>query len=509
MPFYFLQLSISTCAFLTFTSTFRSEKGAALFTNHQFFRGSVRINSIDLFQRFLVDRYGLPYNTLKVRKALKDAQKIESEEFQQQRKVDDKINEYAPLYVGQDNKTSALLNRIFAGISSSNALTISSCTSPPPTRRLNALKHVRVNEKGGHRARVFSLGVSPDESMLLSGCEDGDVLIWEGFDQGPITGSKLLTLRTAKMANFANPVLRVAWGKKSLAAGCENGTVQVWRPNLPDNSDAIMLHCEGQVVGLQHRPGYDNNICTAADSTVTLWDIRESRKVGEVTTTSVMHSSFAGFGGKARNPNGDVWAFAIGHMSESCLAVGCSDGSLRVMDLRTVGNGDNNAGIVARSKVTWVDSMDQGGMRDAVAALTCSPFAGHLVAWTSTGGDLGVWDARGGRAGDCNDGPAEAGGIFRVKRAHTRSAFGCEWAGPETLVTAGLDKRVRLWDMVATGDTPATESYHTSDVVSCTLLRPLKGDVDPVVVAGGLPGGSTFSTHSPLGVWTIGQTDDF
>jgi WD40 repeat protein len=330
-----------------------------------------------------------------------------------------------------------------------------------------------------------ALGPLDDKPVIVSGCGDGTVRLWD-FASGrplcePLRGHEG-TVRSVAVGTLD--------GRPVIVSGGADGTVRVWDLGLVrKHVQPLSGHEKGvHSVALGTLDGRPVIVSGGADATVRVWDLRTGRQRGE----------------QLRGHAGQVFSVALGTLDGRPVIVsGGADGTVRVWDLRT----GRQRGEPLRGHENWVhsialDTIDgqpkivSGGADSTVRVwnlasdrLRNEPLLAHqgnvdrIALGTLDGGPViatisyndetvRVWDLASGRQrGEPLRG--HQGGVHAV-------AMGTLDARP-VIISGGADRAVRLWDLASgreLGEPLRTQGGCVYSVALGTL------DGRPVIVSG-------------------------
>ncbi len=206
--------------------------------------------------------------------------------------------------------------------------------APEPASR--SLAGARLVEPAGHMASVHCLSFSPDGRQLLSGSEDGSLLVWD-----VATGE--VVQRLEKHEGFVRACAFLPDGRHAVSGGW-SGEVFVWEVStakairLPGLSRAHAVYSLGVradgreiAVGTYYGEVHGWELATGRETfSRTLWEQGQSRVVWAVQAVATGGWLASGDQGTVRlneNPDvaGEVWA---GEVTVSTLALG--DGQIAV-----------------------------------------------------------------------------------------------------------------------------------------------------------------------------------
>lgn len=203
----------------------------------------------------------------------------------------------------------------------------------------------------GHKGRIFH--VNKHEKYIISSSEDSTAIIWN-----------INNLKSESILKHSldTEVLRSAYINDSLVCCCcSNGNAVLWRNNTDDlltwSIGSIIDHDGSQIYACEPINN-SKYLVTAADEKLYLWDIDSSISVHKWSFLTDNLSSAESFGGSTRNPDNTVFIFDVksANSDNNILAVALSDGTTRLLDVRTYQN-DSNSCIsyqIASSHITSV-----------------------------------------------------------------------------------------------------------------------------------------------------------
>src|SRR5450755_1469672 len=167
---------------------------------------------------------------------------------------------------------------------------------------------------GGHPGSVFTVGYSPDGTLLASGGWDGTVRLWNPHAGGEIT----------MLAGHAGPVRSVAFALDGtlLASGGRDRTIRLWDTAVRTSAGVLRGH-EGAVLCVAFAPGRPLLASAGDDGTVRLWNPLDGAQLDELPddARAVAFSpdgrtlASAGRNGKIRlwNPDDRTYTTIAGH----------------------------------------------------------------------------------------------------------------------------------------------------------------------------------------------------
>jgi serine/threonine protein kinase len=265
--------------------------------------------------------------------------------------------------------------------------------TPPPPLRITTVETFRTLR--GHSDFVNSVAWSPVTTLLASGSQDGEVIIWDG-----LSGQTMLELN-----GHANSVNSVAWSAdgRLLASGSDDTTVKIW-----DSSNGVqvaILQSTAAVNSLAWSPDRVGNgrqlVLGNEDGSVEVWDVDSGRQLQLLTT-----------GGDPIN--GVSWS-----ADGTLLAAGGADAFVHVWEAdsgRLLLSLDSNASAV--TSVAW--SADS-----------------RFLASGGADGTIQIWDGATGQQ-------------LRLLEGHDRFVNGVAWApDSQHLVSGSGDQTIRVWDALS------------------------------------------------------------
>ncbi len=347
----------------------------------------------------------------------------------------------------------------------------------------------------GHAGPVWSVAVTPDGAIAVSGGNDGSVLVWDLAIGG----------QRARLAGHPSTVMSVAITPDAATAisGGGDGTILVWDLAAGTQRRRLAGHSK-RIRCVVISPDGTAAVSVADDGSARLWDLTTGRQRGTLTGHTGAISSVAVTADAAS-------AFTSSH-----------DGSVRIWDLATRRQRaelDGSDGEILSVAVTADGSRVVGGGRDGLVRVwdtaSChqkSTLAGHRgwirsVSVTPDGrtavtggadGMVRVWDlqtdrqrvALTGHASEVmavavtqNGADAVSGGADGVVRVWDLAASSIQapiarpfskvlsvavTADGRTAVTGGEDHALQVWDL-PTGQIRATLTGHTGKVLSVAV----------------------------------------
>ncbi|WVN89543.1 uncharacterized protein L203_104768 [Cryptococcus depauperatus CBS 7841] len=281
----------------------------------------------------------------------------------------------------------------------------------------------------GHTDSVVAVGFSFDGEFAATGGMDGKILIWQRLK---INGSTSVGVdewkswSNIKELETGSEITWLQWHPKGnvIAAGCEDATVWLW--NLPNGNitNVLISHTMSCTSGLFPPPTGRQLLTTSIDSTLCLWDPRDTTPVWKSSIFVSSNSpeidpSQHGITALSVSPNGQI--AAVGSSGGQVKLVNLTKGdtlatkftghaegesieALAFVDLLN-GAAGGNKGVVLVSGATdgrsFVWDVATGRMRaqfqhdEPITALVAHPYPQlHLVTTASADGTLKTWDIR-------------------------------------------------------------------------------------------------------------------
>ena len=365
----------------------------------------------------------------------------------------------------------------------------------------------------GHEKAVSTVAFSPDGTSIASGSDDFSVRLWN-IEQGKETAN--LNADLEKKSKTQINCVTFSPNGKLVAAVDGNGKLQVWNPSLepakrlvsgwdahPSSTayqvifgkDTSVIFSSGsdnkakQWIGLgpdgenlpgHPRPtpieGHTNNVTALAasrdgkflatgssDKTIRLWDL--SGATARLARVFQGHSEEVS--SLAFSPDGQT------------LASGSNDQSVR---LWRVSLSDEHQNYADHTAYVWTAAFSPDGklfadagadkvvyIRDAAgkvlhkleghtAPVTAVAFNADGTKLASVGGDqvVRVWDVKEGK-------------LFKELKGHTAPIMAVAFGGNNLLISGGIDKTARLWDV--SKDAPVASFPANKSMISAVALR--------------------------------------
>jgi WD40 repeat protein/serine/threonine protein kinase len=307
----------------------------------------------------------------------------------------------------------------------------------------------------GHRHEVHAAVYSPDGRRIASGDHDGTVRLWAAEDQEDVV----------VLHGHTEVVHQLAFSPdgRRLASAAQDGTARLWEVGNGPGPTVLRGH-RNYVYPVAYSPDGWWIASGSWDHTVRLWDARTGEPCATLRQTGTVRAL-------AFSPDG------------SRLVSGCDDDDLQIWDVAT---GQRRKHVPAPGKIVLVVTVSPDGGRLAAAdlsgrasitdvatgrevasfrmadewaqkkALAYSPDGRWLAATGSDSKDIDIWDAQ------THERCARLVGHTAAVHSVAFSRDG------RRLVSAGLDRAVRLWDP-ATGEQLALLEGHTDEVFTAAF----------------------------------------
>ncbi|MGX1676485.1 AAA family ATPase [Streptomyces sp. NPDC055400] len=287
------------------------------------------------------------------------------------------------------------------------------------------------------------LGLVGPREVVVSGCFDGTVRIWDAAS-GAEFGAPL-TLDSAVMA--------VALGRIGdhdlIVTGDEEGCVRVWDTASLAPVGAPLTGHDGAVNAVALGRVGDRNVIVsgAEDGTLRVWNAATREPVGAPLT----------------GHDGAVNAVALGRVGDRDVIVsGAEDGTVRIWD--PVAHRQLGSPLVGHDGAVRTVVLSRFEGREVIVT---NAYDDRDIARSPSAGGVRVWDAA---TGQCTSAPLDY-------HATVATCAVGQLDGRDVIVTGAFDLTVRIWD-AATGDQlGAPLAGHTSSVVAVTLGRVRGRDV--------------------------------
>jgi serine/threonine protein kinase len=265
--------------------------------------------------------------------------------------------------------------------------------TPPPPLRITTLDTFRTLR--GHSDFVNSVAWSPVTTLLASGSQDGEVLIWDG-----LSGQTMLALD-----GHGASVNSVAWSADGqlLASAGDDSQVIIW--DSGSGQQVSTLQSTAAINSIAWSPadvGAGRQLVLGnEDGAVEVWDVEDGRQLQLLTT-----------GGDPIN--GVAWS-----ADGTLLAGGAADAFVQVWEA--------DSGLL-------VLSLDSHA--SAVTSVAWSPDS-RFLASGGADGTIQIWDGATGQQ-------------LRLLEGHDRFVNGVAWApDSQHLVSGAGDQTIRVWDALS------------------------------------------------------------
>ncbi|MYI93226.1 WD40 repeat domain-containing protein [Candidatus Poribacteria bacterium] len=196
-------------------------------------------------------------------------------------------NEYFPIHIFDAHTSKLLFERSAQSNEGVNALTFShdsktlACASDAIYLWDTDVTEVKATFKALDTS-VYALTFSPNGKLLVSGCSDGSIHLWNATAQqeglGGTIGQYLPTLKLKGHKEKVNKLVFSPDGK-TLLSGSDDGTIRAW----DTTTGGILYTCPGHMQGIRHLAASEQtSILTSVDSyptIVRLWDIKKGHQL--------------------------------------------------------------------------------------------------------------------------------------------------------------------------------------------------------------------------------------
>ncbi|WP_054464996.1 TIR domain-containing protein [Planktothricoides sp. SR001] len=305
----------------------------------------------------------------------------------------------------------------------------------------------------GHEDYVWSVAISPDGKIIVSGSGDGTIRLWD------INSGSDLAVRN--LESSVNSVAFSPDGSK-IVSGSGDGTIRLW--DIKSRSElAVFKGHEDYIFSVAFSPDGSKIVSGSGDGTIRLWDIKSRSELAVFKGHEDYISSvaFSPDGSKIVSGSGDQTIRLWDINSESDLAVRNLESSVNSVAFSpdgskiVSGSGDNTIRL-------WdVNSESElavfKGHKDSVSSVAFSA-DGSKIASGSEDNTIRLWDV--------NSGLELA--VFKGHEDWVRSvAFSPDGS---KIVSGSKDKTIRLWD-IQSGSELAVFNGH-EDVVRSVAFSP-------------------------------------
>jgi len=174
---------------------------------------------------------------------------------------------------------------------------------------------------GGHFQKIYGLEWAGDSKHLLSGAQDGKLLVWNAY-----SSYKTVVVPLRSQWLMACCYFNTDYTDPSnifVASGGLDNTVTIHKlaDETQDEEDnpivAELLHHQGYISCLKVLPGNKKLLAASGDTTISLWDV-ENKTCQQVLS----------------GHEGDVMGFSVKPNDDNILVSGSVDTSIRLWDLR-------------------------------------------------------------------------------------------------------------------------------------------------------------------------------
>ncbi|KAJ5605698.1 hypothetical protein N7510_008479 [Penicillium lagena] len=326
---------------------------------------------------------------------------------------------------------------------------------PPPPPKPERLNYKEKFVLKRHLRGVSAVQFSPDCSMIASGGADRTVKVWD-----TLTG-KLLFNFEGHLAG----VSAIAWNPdNTLASGSDDKTIRLWDVSTGRAHPRPLVGHHNYVYQIAFSPKGNILVSGSYDEAVFIWDVRS----GRVMKSLPAHS----------DPVNGVDFIRDGTMVVSCA----TDGLIRVWDtasgqcLRTLVHEDNPPVTCVKfspnGKYVLAWTLDNCvRLWDYRESRCIKTYQGHVNIKYSLGGGFGRYGLPGAMEDAFVVSGSEDGAVIcwdlvskkilqRIE-GHTDVVLGVHTgtlAGKRLIVSAGLDKTIRVWEEVSEDDTEMARS---------------------------------------------------
>jgi WD40 repeat protein len=205
----------------------------------------------------------------------------------------------------------------------------------------------------GHADALFSIAISPDGSMMLSGGNGGAIVLWRRDENGtwravsdpiPAHESRVMSLEFSPDGLMA-------------ASGDSNGEIRLWEvqgDTLTPSGDPLIGHTN-TVLSLQFSPDGTKLASGGRDSTIILWDLE--KRIGQTLTGHLNMVNSLSF-----NPAGTMLASGSRDNTVILWDLSPSDGAVRMMGSPFAGHQGFVNSVAFSQDGEWLASGDENGL---------------------------------------------------------------------------------------------------------------------------------------------------
>lgn len=324
-----------------------------------------------------------------------------------------------------------------------------------------------------HRRDVDALAFSPDGRLLVTGGNDGEILLWRLPDS--MTSESLAGVTPTRLGFHSGSVTQIAFAQDGgrVATAGEDGTVMVWgRGNIADPLQLnVALRGHGTKVTAVAMSGNGNTVLSGGnDGRRLLWDINTVRR----DSLTVKEGAF--FIGEAADKSGTF----------SAMTTTIQQGKEAIFVLAR--NGPTEANTLFRWDTSKPDApaITATMTISGVTAAALSPDGTRYVVGTAEG-ELSLWQLSA-------DDPSSFEQVSAVTM-HTDDVRTLAFSPDGTRIfSGGNDKRVITWEMSATGLISSTSQVSGTLMSEAVSLLEVSPDGNRLAIA----------HNSGLTLWDLG-----
>ncbi|RKU31628.1 hypothetical protein C6497_01495 [Candidatus Poribacteria bacterium] len=167
-----------------------------------------------------------------------------------------------------------------------------------------------VPDDGGGKQQVFSVGYSPDGSIIATASSENTIQLWDAH-----THDLLTTHTLSGHIDYVSSVMYSPDGK-TIVSGSVDNSVRLWDVNTHQEIMVLKEHTD-LVSSVAYSPDGNRIASGSSDGIVLLWDVQTGESVGMLDD----HKSYVT--SLAYSPDGKL------------IVTGCGDGSVRIWDSNT------------------------------------------------------------------------------------------------------------------------------------------------------------------------------